>query len=68
MFDIAQQCSQAGSALLAAQLAALRAYTEAMLDGGMLYAERHADAYRTTLATGTVAATQIKTAPVVPIG
>lgn len=47
-----------------AQLAALRAYTEAMLDGGMLCAERHADVVRTTLATGTVAAKQIMWAPV----
>ncbi|MBA5685806.1 hypothetical protein [Rugamonas apoptosis] len=67
MFDIAQQCTQAGNALLAAQLAALRAYAEAMLDGGMLCAERHADVYRTTLATGTVAARQIMWAPVDPV-
>lgn len=49
-----------------AQWAALRAYTEAMLDGGMLCAERHADVYRSTLATGTVAARQILWAPVDP--
>lgn len=64
MFDFAQLCAQAGTALVQAQLAALRAYAEAMLDGGMLYAERHADAYRSTLASGTVAARQIMWAPV----
>lgn len=64
MFDIAQQCAQAGAALVDAQLAALRAYTEALLDGGIRYAERHADAYRSTLATGTVAARQIMWTPV----
>lgn len=47
-----------------AQLAALRAYTQAMLDGGLLCAERQADVYRSTLATGTVAARQILWAPV----
>ncbi|HJU99044.1 MAG TPA: hypothetical protein VJ752_00695 [Burkholderiaceae bacterium] len=66
MFDIAQQCSEAGTTLMQAQWAALRAYTEAMLDGGMLCAERHADVYRSTLATGTVAARQILWAPVDP--
>jgi hypothetical protein len=64
MFDIAQQCSQAGNALLAVHLAALRACTEAWLDGGMRCAERQADAYRMTLATGTVAAREIMWAPV----
>ena len=67
MFDIAQQCSQAGAALVQAQLAALRMVTEAMLDGGMLCAQRHADAYRTTLASGTVAAREIMWAPVDPV-
>ncbi|MES2114402.1 MAG: hypothetical protein V4578_04585 [Pseudomonadota bacterium] len=64
MFDIAQQSSRAGNALLAVQLAALRACMEAWLDGGMLCAERHADAYRMTLATGTVAAREFMWAPV----
>jgi hypothetical protein len=64
MFEIAQQCSQAGAALLAVQLAALRACTDAWLDGGMLCAERHVEAYRATLATGTVAAREIMWTPV----
>lgn len=66
MFEIAQQCSRAGNSMLEAQWAALKAYTEAMLDGCMMYAERHAEAYRASLATGTVVAKQIMSKPVDP--
>jgi len=63
MFHIAEQCAKAGTALLEAQLAQLQAVTHAFFDGGMHYAERNVDAFRYTLASGTVAAKQLITIP-----
>ena len=63
MFNIAEQCSKVGSLMLQAQLASLQAISHAVFDGGMAYAEGNVDAFRTTLAAGTVAAREIMALP-----
>lgn len=66
MFNLAQHCAATGGAVLEAQLASLNAYACAVWDGGMELAERQVEAYRTALASGTVAAKQIMSGPVDP--
>lgn len=63
MFNIAEQCSKAGAAIFQAQMASFQAITQAVFDGGMSFAEGNVDAFRTTLASGTVAAREIMTIP-----
>ena len=63
MFTIAEQCSLASQAYLEAQLANFNMLALAAYDSGLLMAERSVEAYRDTLAAGTVAARQLLSAP-----
>jgi hypothetical protein len=63
MFNIAEQCSKAGAAFIEAQMASFQAITQAVFDGGLTLAEHNVDAFRSTLASGTVAAREIMTIP-----
>ena len=63
MFTIAEQCSLASHAYLEAQLANFNMLALAAYDSGMLMAERNVEAFRSTLAAGTVATRELLSAP-----
>lgn len=63
MFTIAEQCSQAGHAYLEAQLANFNMLALAAYDSGVLMAERNVEAFRSTLAAGTVATRELLSTP-----
>ena len=63
MFTIAEQCSLASQAYLEAQLASFNLLALAAYDSGVLMAERNVEAFRSTLAAGTVATQELLSAP-----
>lgn len=63
MFTIAEQCSLAGKAYLEAHLASFNMLALAAYDSGMLMAERNVEAFRSSLAAGTVATRELLSAP-----